>query len=753
MPLRDRLTSPAPTMSMTRHEFRVRGLHCAEEIRQIQEAVARQPGVGPLAFDLLSERMVVELDTTVMSVERLQEEVNRLGMEAVAWASAADPSETANRLRTWVAWIGGALLAAGLLAAVVESGSVVAALADDHTEAHGWHPVSGTLFFATALLSLVVVLPRARASLLRGHLDMNVLVVVSVAGAGVLGAWSEAAAVAWLFAVANELEQWSAGRARQAVTALMRLTPHHAHVVESGRERCIPVEHVRPGDVVVVRPGERIAVDGDVLAGRSSVDEATLTGESVPVPKGTGDRVLAGTLNGAGALDVRATRRSGDSTVARMTRLVNDARLKRTRTERWIERFARTYTPAVLALALLLMVVPPLLGLGTWAEWFYRGLVTMLVACPCALVISTPVTVVAALTSAAREGVLVKGGSALEAIATAGAVAFDKTGVVTEGEPEVVLVEPVGGHSRAEVLARLHGVECRSEHPLARAIAAFAVHEGIAGAHADDVHVLPGRGAEGIVDGRPFWVGSHRLLEERHLDASPVAARALELESQGLTVVLCGDDEAPWALVGLRDAVRPAAREAVAQLKRLQVPRVVLLTGDNKVSGQVVGAALGVDEVRSELLPDEKALAIEELRRPGRAVVMVGDGINDAPAMATSTVGVALGPRSTDAALETADIVLASGDLLRVPWLVSHARRTLRVVKQNVWGAIGAKVVFVAFAAAGYATLWMAVAADTGATIAVTLNGLRLLRPAWRAARTSTARAPHVASRAPAAER
>lgn len=730
-------------MTTTRHEFRVRGLHCAEEIRQLQDALAHRPGVRALAFDLLAERMVVELDTAVMPLDRLRDEVARLGMQAETWTAvntaATGGVDRAGRVRTLIAWSGGLLLAAGLLAGAVESGGVLEALGADHHGGGHWRPMSGSLFVATALLSLLVILPRALASLRRGHLDMNVLVVASVGGAAVLGAWSEGAAVAWLFAVANELERWSAGRARQAVTALMRLTPHHAHVVDGARARCVPVEHVKPGDLVVVRPGERVPVDGDVVTGRSSVDEASLTGESVPALKQPGDKVLAGTLNGVGALEVRATRRADDSAVARMTRLIDEARLKRTRAERWIERFARTYTPAVLALAVVMMIAPPLAGLGTWVEWFYRGLVTMLVACPCALVISTPVTMVAALTSAARSGVLVKGGAALEAIAAAGTVAFDKTGVVTEGDPDVVLVEPVGGRARRDVLARLHGIECRSEHPLARAIVRFAEREGVPGTPAADVHALPGRGAEGVVDGRPFWVGSHRLVMERHLEDPEVAARAADLESHGLTVVLCGDDTAPWALVGLRDAVRPAARDVVAQLKALGVPRVVLLTGDNAIAGQVVGTALGVDEVRAELLPEDKADAIERLRQSGRSVVMVGDGINDAPAMATSTVGVALGPRSTDAALETADIVLASDDLLRVPWLVAHARHTLRVVKQNVWGAIGAKVLFLVLAAAGYATLWMAVAADTGATIAVTLNGLRLLRPAaGRAAPTAT---------------
>jgi Cd2+/Zn2+-exporting ATPase len=372
-------------------------------------------------------------------------------------------------------------------------------------------------------------------------------------------------------------------------------------------------------------------------------------------------------------------------------------------------------------------VLPPILGLGSWTEWFYRGLVTTLIACPCALVISTPVTIVAALASAARHGVLVKGGEALEALAATTTVAFDKTGVVTRGEPDVEVLEPLAPHTPADVLAHLLAVESRSEHPLARAIVARARAQGIETPAAADVQAIPGAGAEGVVDGQVFWIGSARLARRHHVETAVVDTRVAALEAQGLTVVLCGDETSVWALVGLRDAPRDDARATVEALRRVGVTRQCLLTGDNHRAATLVARTLGLDDVRAGLLPDEKEAAIRELSTGGVRVAMVGDGVNDTPAMAAAAVGIAMGPRSTDAALETADIVIAADDLRRVPWILAHARRALAVVQQNVWIAVGAKLAFVVLAATGHATLWMAVAADTGATIVVTLNGLRLL--------------------------
>lgn len=711
---------------MTTRRYRVHGLHCADEIRAVRAALQPVAGVRDVQFDLLAERMEVTFEPGVDAHEAVTDAVAAAGLRAVAWTDSGSEAPHARRDQA-LATASGALLLAATVASLVEADGAWAALA--HVAHHDHAPVVSTaLFVGAAVCGLATTLPRGLRSLAAFRLDMHVLVIVAIAGAAVLGEWSEGATVAALFAIANALEAWSASRARHAVTGLMRLTPHHGHVLAEGTVRCVPVEHIAPGSTVLVRPGERVPVDGEVTAGRSAVDEAAVTGEAVPVAKRTGDRVFAGTLNGMGALEVRSTARAVDSAIARMQQVVEQARLRRTRAERWIERFAALYTPAVLAGALLIAVLPPLFGAGTWGDWFYRGLVATLIACPCALVISTPVTIVAALSSAARRQVLVKRGEALETLAQVRVVAYDKTGVVTRGEPVVEVFEPAGGHGDAEVLTRVLAIEQRSEHPLARAIVRFATARGVEALPATHVAALPGRGAEGVLDGRPFWIGSYRLAQEHHVHAPEVLARTAALEARGLTLVLCGEDDEVWAVVGLRDDVRDDARACVEALRAAGIRRQVLLTGDGASAGALVRRALGVEDVRASLLPEDKEREVRELAAAHGAVAMIGDGVNDTPAMAAAAVGVALGPRSTDVALETADIVIAADDLDRVPWTVRHARRALRVVQQNVVLAVGAKVVFLALAATGHATLWMAVAADTGATIVVTLNGLRLLR-------------------------
>jgi Cd2+/Zn2+-exporting ATPase len=723
-------------------ELRVIGLHCADEVRAVRRVLDGRPGVKSLQFDVVSERMVVTVDPRLIDHDAIATAISTLGMRAEPWRDLVGP-DPAGRWQRRASIAAGVLLVAALGGHVVESGSVVHGLLTHGDTADG-HPTSRVLFIAAAVCGLMAILPRAVQALRARRFDMNVLVLASIIGAAVLDEWPEGATVAGLFAAAHALEAWSATRARQAVASLMRLTPHHAHVRSEGSERCVPVEHIHPGSVVIVRPGERIPIDGEIVSGCSSIDEAAISGESLPVFKRPADRVLAGTVNGTGALEVRALRHGSDSAMTRMIRLVEEARLRRTRTEQWIERFARLYTPAALATAAAIAVVPPLLEVGPWTDWFYRGLVTMLIACPCALVISTPVTIVAALASAARAGVLVKGGEILESLAATDAVAFDKTGVVTRGEPEVLLIEPVGGHAPADVLRRLAAIEGRSEHPLGKAIAAFARARGVASPEAGDVRALPGRGAEGTVDGQPFWIGSHRLALERHVDV-PVRDRVEELEASGLTVVLCGDERSLWAVIGLRDALKNTAAGTVKALRAAGVAHQVLLTGDNRTAADVVGRDLGVDDVRADLLPEDKEAVVRQLQARYATVVMVGDGVNDTPAMAASAVGIALGARSTDAALETADVVLPGDDLTRIPWTIAHARAALRVVQQNVIFSIGAKVAFLVLAALGHAALWMAVAADTGATILVTLNGLRMLRGSPRpvaAGRAHTA-APH----------
>ena len=464
------------------------------------------------------------------------------------------------------------------------------------------------------------------------------------------------------------------------------------------------------------------------MAGASEVDQAPITGESAPVAKAPGAEVFAGTINGDGAVEVRATRPAGDTTLARILRLVEEAQARRSPSERWVERFARVYTPAVMLIALAIFLGPPLAAGAAWSAWFYRALVVLVIGCPCALVISTPVSVVASLAAAARRGVLIKAGAFVETPARLRAMAFDKTGTLTRGTPSLVEVVPLDGHSEAELLARAAALEARSAHPLARAITAQARARRIDVRPAADTQVLPGKGIRGTVGGVAYWLGSHRYLEERGQEVPEVHRRLEEMAAGGRTVVAVGNDRHVCGLLAVADALRPEASAAVAALRRQGLEHLVMLTGDNRPTAAAIAAEVGgIEEVRAELLPVDKVAAVEELVRRYGEVAMVGDGVNDAPAMARSGLGIAMGAAGSDAAIETADVALMSDDLGRLPWLVDHSRRTVRVIRTNVAFALAVKVAVFALAAAGMATLWMAIAADMGASLLVTANALRLL--------------------------
>jgi Zn2+/Cd2+-exporting ATPase len=615
--------------------------------------------------------------------------------------------------------------------------------------APGWRllPVSGTALAAGLLLDMagaprVVVAPillgatlaggtttaRRAWSALRGlTLDINVLMVVAVVGAAALGEWSEAASVTFLFALAGWIEGRSMDRARHAIRSLMAVAPSEALVRRDGGERRVATGDLSVGETIIVRPGERIPIDGRISLGDSDVDQAAITGESAPVAKQAGDDVFAGTINGLGALEVLVTRLSGDTTMARIIDLVESAQAQRAPSQAFVERFARFYTPAVIGGAVLVAALPPIaFGLPA-GEWFSRALVLLVISCPCALVISTPISVVSALAGAARRGVLIKGGVHLERAAAVKVVAFDKTGTLTRGRPEVVDVIATDGVEPSEVLRFAAAVEARSEHPLARAIVR---------AHGDDTarptveafRALPGLGAEAVIGGEPGLVGNRRLFEERRLYGPAIDRAVLSLGKAGRTAVLVARNGCTVGIIGLSDTARDAGSAAVAGLKHAGIARVVMLTGDNASAAEGIAASLGLDEWRAGLLPADKVAAIADLSRRDGAVAMVGDGVNDAPALAAASVGVAMGAAGSDAALETADIALMSDDLLAVPYLVRLGRATVRTIRVNVAIALGLKALFLAMALGGVATLWMAVAADMGASLLVIANGVRLLR-------------------------
>ncbi len=712
-----------------KRRFAVRGLDCAEEVEALRREVG--PVVGGadrLAFDLIAGEMLVHVPETDVGDGAILDAVRRAGLDAVpAGAVAADGlSWWARHGRTAMAAASGLLLAAGVVVHGVLSGSFAHAIGLGHPAAVPLPLPVRLLYLAATVAGAWFVAPRAVAAARALRPDMNLLMTVAVTGAILIGEWMEAATVAFLFAVSLLLESWSVGRARRAIERLMALAPPTARRrAADGSEEEVPPEEVVVGEVVVVHAGERIPLDGEVLEGRSLVDTSPVTGESNPRTAEPGETVYAGTIVVDGTLAVRVTQPASDTVLARIVRQVAEAGRRRAAAERWVDRFARVYTPAVFAAAILTAAVPPLLGAGAWSEWIYRGLVLLVIGCPCALVISTPVAVVAGLAAAARNGVLVKGGDMLEVPARLETVAFDKTGTLTSGEPHVVEVVAGEGHEVREVLATAAALELRSGHPLGAAIVAAARERGVEPLPAGAVTTLPGRGVEGVVEGRPAWLGSHRLLEERGLETDAMHERVAALARGGRTVVVVGRNDHVCGFVTLADAPRPEARETVSRLRELGIRRIVMLTGDNPETAEEVARAVGIEEVHAGLLPEDKTARLAALREAG-PLAFVGDGINDAPALAMADLGIAMGA-GTDVALETAHAALMSDELSRIPWLVAHSRRTLGIIRANIAFALGVKALFVVLTFAGHASLWAAIAADMGASLLVIFNALRLL--------------------------
>jgi Cd2+/Zn2+-exporting ATPase len=587
--------------------------------------------------------------------------------------------------------------------------------------------VAGLLIAATVIGS---VFPAARAwqSIRRRSLDINVLMVIAVIGALTIGEYEEAAMVVTLFAAAQWLEAQSLDRARKAIGRLLDLAPSEVLVRDTAGERLIAIERVDPGSLMIVRPGEKFALDGIVRHGRSDVNQAPITGESLPVEKGEGDEVFAGTINGHGALTVAVTRRRRDTTLARIVHLVEVAQAKRAPLQQFIDRFAAWYTPAIVVLALTVAAVPLVVPGQPVDTWIYRALVLLVVSCPCALVISTPVSIVSALAGAARQGVLVKGGIHLERLAGVRVVAFDKTGTVTTGNLTVDAVRPIGARTADEVIRTAASVESQSEHPIAAAILAAARARGVSLDTPGEVQALPGLGVEGHAGGARIVCGTPRLFASRGALTSDAAALAQELAEDGMSPVIVTRDAVAIGVIGVTDKPKTDAARVVSDLRAQGVLRVAMLTGDHDAAARATGSQLGVDDVRSAQLPEDKVSAVEQLRHAHGAVAMVGDGVNDAPALAAADVGIVMGAMGSDAALETADIALMTDELPKVPYTIRLSRATLANIRANVALSIGLKAAFVILAVAGVATLWMAVLADTGASALVVANAVRLRR-------------------------
>lgn len=694
--------------------LRIDKMDCPTEEGLIRKRLGLLPEVQDLAFDLVNRKLTVA--HTPSSLPAILEALSEVGMPGQVDSPAAQAAQVAAEAakaswvrQHWTLLVGGVLAFVAELCALVWGNYSIAAAA----LSFGAIALSGTSTYRKGLIAL-----RHRS------LNINALMSIAVTGAVLIGQWPEAAMVMFLFGVAEAIEARSLERAKRAVQSLMSMAPETATVRTASGWETLPVAAVGIGAIVRVRPAERIPLDGVITTGFTAVDQAPITGESVPVDKTVGDPLFAGTVNQNGEVQYRTTAAANDSTLARIVRTVQEAQASRAPTQRFVDQFSAYYTPAVVALAVVTAVAPPLFAGGDWFTWIYRALVMLVVACPCALVISTPVTVVSGLTAAARRGILIKGGKFLEGGSKLTVLALDKTGTLTRGKPAVTDFVPLIGDS-SELLRLSAALSSRSDHPISRAVTTYADASGLP--DVDSFAALQGRGVEGRIDGKHYFLGNHRLLKELGASSPELERRLGALEEQGKTVSVLVEERTPLAVIGIADTMRPESVEAVSSLKKLGV-RPVMLTGDNAHTARTIAHQVGIEDVRAELMPQDKLQAVAELQAGGASVGMVGDGANDAPALAKADCGFAMGAAGTDAAIETADVALMDDDPRKLASFIALSRKTKAVLWQNIIMAVGLKAVFLVLTFTGQATLWMAVFADMGTSLLVVFNGMRLLR-------------------------
>lgn len=691
--------------------FRVSGLDCGDCAAKLEKRVAALAGVVSAQVNFTAGKMTVEHTAPVADIlqavkqagyqaERLTAGPHRPEAKAAWWT---------NR-RTQATIVSGVILGLAIVLEWLNYGDTVLI----------------PLYVTAAVIGGYSTARSGLYSLRSLTFDMNFLMTVAVIGAMAIGEWSEGATVAFLFSFGNTLQTYTMDKTRQSIRALMELAPPEALVRRSGAEERLPVEEIAIGDIMIVKPGERIAMDGIVKSGLSSVNQATITGESLPIEKMPGDTVYAGTINEHGALEIEVTRIAADSTLAKIMHLVEEAQAQKAPSQQFVDVFAKYYTPAVLLAAAGIMVLPWLLFNQPFAPWFYKGLVLLVISCPCALVISTPVSIVSAIGNSSRNGVLIKGGAYLEQIGGIQAIALDKTGTLTHGRPVVTDILPLGKTNENDLLTLAAAVEKRSEHPLAVAIVEKA--KSLSLQQATNFKALVGRGAQAEVSGQTVYVGNRRLFEELDLSLEQSQAAMADLEEQGKTVMLVGSAQTIWGLIAVADTLRGNSKTAIRELRQAGMKHIAMLTGDNRRVAASIAKNLNLDAYYSDLLPQDKVSTVQKLTKEYGTVVMVGDGVNDAPALAAAHVGVAMGVAGSDTALETADIALMADDLGKLAYIINLSRKTVAVIKQNIGFAVLIKALFILFTFFGFVDLWLAVLADMGSSILVTLNGMRLMQ-------------------------
>jgi len=688
--------------------FDIAGMDCGSCAKTIENHLNTIPSVKNVSVNFSTGKMKIEHSN---SVEDIITEVSKIGFKASLPSNKNAVHIQKNTKDNGIIILSGVLIALGFIG----SYSGISTL------------ISSVLYAIAMVISGYKPVKSAFYALKSRSLDMNVLMSAAAIGAALIGLWLEGATVVWLFALGNLLQTKSIERTRNSIRNLMDLAPSEAWVSVGTELIKKPVEEISIGDIIIVKPGDKIPLDGEIIQGESSVNQAPITGESITVDKFIGDTVYAGTINEHGSLDIRVTKLVEDTTIAKIIHLVEEAQEQKAPTEAFVDKFASIYTPIVFILAFVVMVLPPLFGLGNWGDWFYKGLELLVVACPCALVISTPVAIVSAIGNAAKNGVLIKGGTFLEKAGAITAIAFDKTGTLTEGKPKVSEIKSFGV-SEEELLSIVYTLEDYSTHPIAKAIVGHVNEKRIQPKTGELFKSIVGKGVQATIEGDIYYAGNLKLFEEMDVFLDNIKNHVQKIQNQGKTVVLIGTQHQVIGMIAVSDTIRETSASALKALKISGVKQTVMLTGDNEGTATMIAAQADIDRYFAELLPEDKVSAIKKIQNEGHKVAMVGDGINDAPALATADLGIAMGGAGTDTAMETADIVLMADNLDKLPHTMKLSRKSLTIIKQNIWFSIIIKVVALVFIFPGWLTLWMAVLSDTGAALIVILNSMRLLK-------------------------
>lgn len=699
---------------MTEKTYRIEGLSCTNCAGKFEKNVKQLPGVTSATVNFGASKISVEGQTTIEELE-----------EAGAFENLIirDDQENDEQVRSKESFI------KRNIALIISLGFILVAVISQLSLGED-HLLTKALYILAIIIGGFDLFKEGFSDLIKLDFSMESLMTIAIIGAAFIGEWAEGSIVVILFAISEALERFSMDKARQSIRSLMDIAPKEALIRRNNVEQLVSVDKIDIDDIMIIKPGQKIALDGLVINGHSSVNQAAITGESVPVEKQLDDEVFAGTLNEEGVLEVKVTKKVTDTTIAKIIHLVEEAQGERAPAQAFVDKFAKYYTPFIIIMALLIVVVPPLFFGGDWNKWLYQGLSILVVGCPCSLVISTPVSIVSAIGNAAKNGVLVKGGVYLEEIGHLRAIAFDKTGTLTKGKPVVTDFIATSSETDINYLSIISSLESLSQHPLASAILNEADKTNVdyKSIQIEDFQSITGKGLTGIHQNIRYYIGSPKLFSASVIEETAVKVQYRQFQEQGKTAMYFGTDEQILGVIAVADEVRDSSAAVISELHKLSIEHTIMLTGDNTKTAESIGKQLGVTEIKGDLMPQEKLDSIKALRTTYNKVAMVGDGINDAPALAASTVGIAMGGAGTDTALETADVALMGDDLQKLPFIVRLSRQTLKVIKQNITFSLGIKLLALLLVIPGWLTLWIAIVADMGATLLVTLNGLRLMK-------------------------